>query len=191
MMSFRTLLAAAATTLLLSPALPPVLSPAQAEDHPEGIHVHDAYARSMGGIGASGAVFFTIHNNTATDERIVAARADVAAKIELHTHIMDAEGVMRMVEIEGGIALPAGGMHLLERGADHVMLMGLTVELKDGDIVPVTLVMESGTEVAFEAVIDNARMPDQGKGMMHGKPEDAGMGHGHGDGHGHGHGSGG
>ena len=27
--------------------------PAFAEDHPETFHVHDAYARSMGGIGAS------------------------------------------------------------------------------------------------------------------------------------------
>lgn len=155
MMSFRTLLVAAAAALSLSPAL----APAFAEEHPKGLHVHDAYARSMGGIGASGAVFFMIHNNGETNLRIVGARADVAQKVELHTHTMTADGVMQMTEIEGGVPLMAGAMHAFERGGDHVMLMGLTRELKDGDVVPVTLVMEDGTEFSFDAVVDNARKP--------------------------------
>lgn len=166
MTAFRTLFAAAAAVLALC-------VPALAEEHPDGIHIHDAYARSMGGVGASGAVFFMVHNHTEADERLVAARADVAQKVELHTHKEGADGVMQMIQIEGGIPLAAGDMHELARGGDHVMLMGLTRELKDGDVFPLTLVFESGTEVAVEVTVDNARKP--GAGMMnHGEG-----GHGH------------
>lgn len=158
--------------------------PALADEHPDGMHVHDVYARSMGGLGASGAVFFMIHNNSETDDRLIAARADVAERVELHTHIEDANGVMQMREIEGGIAVPAGAMHELARGGDHVMLLGLTRELADGDRFPLTLVFETAGELTVEAVIDNARKPAAGS-HDHGS-------HDHGaHGHGHGHGSGG
>lgn len=172
MLSRRIVLAAALAALTA-----PVLAPAQAEEHPEGFHVHDAYARSMGGVGASGAVFMMLHNNGATDDRLVGAKSDVAAKLELHTHKMTAEGVMQMLEIEGGIPLAAGEAHVFERGADHVMLMGLTRELKDGDVFPLTLVFESGAEFTFDVAVDNARKPDaMGEGMMEGQDH----GHSHG-----------
>ena len=154
MLSRRTFLAAAAAVLTLSPAL--------AEDHPAQIHIHDAYARTMGGVGASGAVFFMVHNNATTDDRMIDARSDVAKMVQLHTHIMDDQGVMKMVHVEEGFALPAGAMHELKRGGDHVMLMGLQKDLKDGDSFPLTLVFESGAEVTLEVTVDNARMPATG-----------------------------
>lgn len=162
---------AALTAAFLS--LSAVAPMANAEDHAEAMHVHDAYAR----LGAmSGGVFFMIHNNTATDDRLVGARTDLARKVELHTHKEDAAGVMAMVEIEGGVALPSGEMHAFERGGDHVMLMGLTAELKDGDVIPLTLVFESGAEVALEVPVDNVRKP--GAGMMdHSGHMSGGMGH--------------
>jgi copper(I)-binding protein len=172
-MTFHKSIAALAATLLLA-------LPVAAENHPDGMHVHDIYARSSGAMGASGAVFFMVHNNTDTDDRLIAAASDVAARVELHTHIEDENGVMQMREVEEGFPLPAGEMHALERGGDHVMLMGLTRELKDGDSFPLTLIFEKAGDMVIEAVVDNARKPAAG-GMM---------GHDHGHGHG-GHGSGG
>lgn len=154
-MSIRTLLAATAATLCLA-------LPAMAQEHPDGMHVHDVYARSNGAIGGSGAIFFMMHNNTETDDRLISAAAPVAEKVELHTHIEDENGVMQMREIEGGIALAAGDMHEMARGGDHVMLMGLTTELKDGDTFPLTLTFEQAGEVTVEAVVDNARKPGEG-----------------------------
>ena len=178
-MTFRLSLAALAATLFLS-------IPATAEEHPEGMHVHDIYARSMGQVGASGAIFFMIHNNSTTDDRLVSAASDVAERVELHTHKEDANGVMQMLHVEEGFAIPAGEMHALARGGDHVMLLGLTRELKDGDTFPVTLIFEAAGEVVIEATVDNARKPEEGGMMM-----DHGDGHDHG-GHGHsGHGTGG
>lgn len=166
--------AAAALALMLA-------APALAQEHPEGLHIHDVYARSNGAVGGSGAVFFMIHNNTETDDRLIAVATDVAQKAELHTHVESADGVMQMVQIEGGIALPSGEMHELARGGDHIMLMGLTRALKDGDQFSLTLTFEKAGAVQIEATVDNARKPGEGGMMM----DHDGMGDGHG-GHDHG-----
>lgn len=157
-MSFHAKLAATAAALFL------VVLPVAAQEHPEGMHIHDVYARSNGQEGGSGAVFLMIHNNTETDDRLVAVTAPVAQKAELHTHVESADGVMQMQAIEGGVALPAGEMHEFARGGDHVMLLGLTQALKDGDTFPLTLTFEQAGEITVEAVVDNARKP--GEGMM-------------------------
>ncbi|AWD21274.1 copper chaperone PCu(A)C [Fuscovulum blasticum] len=162
MLSRRLFLTAAAVVLSLS-------APLRAEDAQ--IHVMDPYARTMGGIGASGAAFFMLHNMGTTDDRLVGARADVAQRVELHTHVMNAEGVMSMVEVKDGFPVPAGGTHELKRGADHVMLMGLTRELKQGDSFPLTLVFESGAEITVDVPVDNDRKPAEGgMDMTHGAP---------------------
>ena len=152
----RKFCAAAAATLALSMPL---------FAHGPEIAAHDAYARA-GGIGKSGAVFLMIDNTGHEDDRLIAARSDVAARVELHTHKDMGDGVMKMMEVEEGFAVPAGGSHALARGGDHVMLMGLTQELKDGDPVTVTLVFEKAGEVVIEAAVDNAR---KGEGAMMGQ----------------------
>ena len=152
MTPFKTLLAAAAAALAIG-------APMQAEDHPEGMHIHHIFARTAGGIGASGAVFFMMHNNTATDDRLISVATDVAKLAELHTHSETADGVMQMSKIEEGIPLLAGEMHELARAGDHVMLMGLTVDLKQGDTFAVTLTFEIAGEVVIEATVDNDRKP--------------------------------
>jgi copper(I)-binding protein len=176
-MSFQSKLAAAAAALILC-ALP-----VAAQEHPEGMHIHDVYARSNGQEGGSGAVFLMMHNNSETDNRLIGVASPVAEKVELHTHIESADGVMQMIQIEGGIALAAGEMHEFARGGDHVMLMGLTQALADGDTFPLTFIFEQAGEITVEAVVDNARKP--GEGMMdhsgHGDMDHSG----HGDGHDH------
>jgi len=162
MNSFKTLCAAAAVLFAL---------PAFAN---EGLQVSDPYARSMGGIGASGAIFLQIANPTDADDRLVSAASDVADKVELHTHIAGADGVMQMIEVPEGFPVPAQEGHSLQRGGDHIMLMGLTRALKDGDMITVTLTFEKAGEVVVEVPVDNARKPDaMGMGM--------GMGHKHGN----------
>lgn len=134
-----------------------------AQDHPVSLHVHDVYARLS---AMSGAVFFTIHNNGLADDRLIGARTVVARKAELHTSMEDANGVVSMVRLVDGVALPSGEMHAFERGGDHLMLMGLTGAVTEDNLIPLTLIFESGTEVALTAPVDNARKDNTG--MMHG-----------------------
>lgn len=146
-------------TLALGGAMALLALPAFAGD--VAISIEDAYARS----GAkSGAAFFVIMNKSDTDDRLVAASTDAAPRVELHTHIEDENGVMKMREVEAGFPVPAGGMHALERGGDHVMFMGLDQPLPEGESISVTLTFENAGDVVVEIPVDNDRKPKHGHG---------------------------
>lgn len=123
----------------------------------EGITLRDAYVRVSGAMAKSGAAFMVIENAGAEADRLVAARSDVAEKVELHTHKQGADGVMQMVEVPEGFAIPATGAHELARGGDHVMFLGLTRPLVQGDVVQVTLTFEKAGELAVEIPVDLTR----------------------------------
>ena len=131
------------------------------------IAVDDPYARVSTKMSKSGAAFMIIENSGDEDDRLVDARSDIAKKVELHTHKDDGNGNMAMVHVEEGFVIPAGGKHMLMRGGDHVMFMGLKQSLNHGDVVTVTLVFEKAGEVALEVPVDLERKPVHG--MQHGK----------------------
>ncbi len=133
--------------------------------------VHDPYARSSTSKSTSGAAFMVLKNMGAEDDRLIAARSDIAKKVELHTHKEDANGVMKMMQIQGGIAVPAGGEHMLMRGGDHVMFMGLTQGLEQGDMISLTLTFEKAGDMTIEVPVDLARKPGE---HMHGMKHKSG-----------------
>jgi copper(I)-binding protein len=130
------------------------------------IEIADAYARSASPMAKSGAAFIVIRNTDDTADRLIGAASDAAAKTELHTHISGDNGVMRMVHVEEGFELPAGGMIEMKRGAEHVMLMGLTDPMEEGETVTITLTFEKAGDMVVEVPVDLERQ-DHG-GMNHG-----------------------
>lgn len=126
------------------------------------ITIEDAYARSAGARAMAGAAFFEIHNAGDEDDRLIAAASDVSKRVELHTHIENDAGVMQMVEVEEGFAVPAGGMHALARGGDHVMFMGLNGGWENGDLLTVTLTFEKAGDITVEIPVDLDRKPGMG-----------------------------
>lgn len=120
------------------------------------IEIVDPYALSAGMNAKSGAAFFTIRNMGDTDDRLIDAKSDAAARVELHTHIME-DGIAKMRQVEDGFPIPAESEHLLMRGADHVMFMGLNEPFVDGKMVAVTLVFESGLTLDVEIPVDLGR----------------------------------
>lgn len=133
------------------------------------------WARASAAMARAGAAFMQI-TNAGTEDRLVAAAADVSERIELHTHIME-DGVMRMREVEGGIAIGAESDTMLEPGGLHVMFLGLDGPFEEGTSFPLTLTFEQAGEVTVDVQV---RSP--GAGAMEGRGH---SGHGHGD-HGHG-----
>lgn len=134
----------------------------------DGIQIKDPYARAASPSAKAGAVFMMLSNESGQDDRLIAARTDAAKRVELHTHQETGDGVMKMTEIEA-IELPAGATHHLMRGADHVMLMGLTGPLEQGAEIEVTLVFEKAGEMTLTVPIDNERKPAKGAhGQGHG-----------------------
>jgi hypothetical protein len=72
--------------------------------------------------------------------KLVGASSPVAGVVELHEMKL-VDNVMRMRAIDA-LDLPAGKPVELKPGGYHVMLMDLARDLKEGEIVPVTLVIE-------------------------------------------------
>ena len=118
--------------------------------------VKDAFALVSSKMAKAGAAFVSIKNETGTDDRLVAVRSDIAKRVELHTHQMTGN-VMKMVHIKEGFELPAGEMLHMERGGNHIMMMGLNTPLQEGDSVHMTLVFEHSGEVMVMAPVGSMK----------------------------------
>lgn len=145
-MTFKTTLAAGLATLAFA-------MPAFASD----ITIEDAFARASGMSAKAGAAFFTINNTGETDDRLIDASSDISKVVELHTHKDMGDGIVKMMHVPEGFAIPAGGSHRLKRGADHVMFMGLNAPMHDGDMITVTLTFEQAGDVTVEIPVDLQR----------------------------------
>jgi len=131
------------------------------------ISIDDAYARSSGKTAKAGAAFMVISNEGRVDDRLIGARSEAAARVELHTHKINDEGVAQMLHVEEGFAIPAGEAHTLQRGGDHVMFMGLTQPFEQGAMVPVTLIFETAGAVEVEIPVDLERQDHGAAGHTH------------------------
>ncbi len=144
------------STLAGAFALGLLAAPVLAQD----ITIQDAYMRTSGPMAKTAAAFMHIQNAADSDDRLVGARSDIAAKVETHTHITSDDGVMKMRRVDGGFVIPAQGEHVLARGGDHLMFMGLNTSLKDGDSVHVVLVFENAGEIEIDIPVDLNRSPE-------------------------------
>lgn len=146
-----------AATLLVS-------SPLSAADYTLGdLTVSDPYSYATAPNAMVGAGYFTITNAGSADDRLIAVRADYD-KVELHNVIVDDKGVAKMIEQEGGIAVPAGATVELKRGGLHTMFIGLRGDqFEVGEMIPATLVFETAGEVDVEFMVQERT----GGAMMH------------------------
>lgn len=120
----------------------------------EGIAIVHSYARANGASAKAGAAFMVIENYTDDDDHLTSITANVSRKAELHTHTMDANGVMKMGPIAGGLTVPAHSQVELKRGGNHVMMMGLNRSLNQGDVVTLSLTFEKAGDVVVEVPVD-------------------------------------
>ena len=101
-----------------------------------------SYACAAGG---NCGVFMSIANPNNQADTLVSARSDVAPRVELHTMVKDDQGSMKMQQVPN-IPLPPTGTVELKPGALHVMMFGLTKDLKEGDTFNVTLKFDKAGE---------------------------------------------
>lgn len=120
--------------LVIITALSAIASVSQAQ-----VVVKDAWIRATVPQQKTGGVFLQIESSS--DARLVDAHSDAAASAELHEMKLD-NNIMRMRAIDQ-LALPAGKAVTLKPGGYHLMLMGLKNQVKVGDVIPLTLVIEN------------------------------------------------
>ncbi|MFO1273603.1 MAG: copper chaperone PCu(A)C [Rubrivivax sp.] len=104
---------------------------------------------------------------SANGGKLVSASSPVAGVVEIHEMAMEGN-VMKMRAIPG-LDLPAGKAVDLKPGGYHVMLMDLKQQLKAGDTVPVTLVIEGkdGKRETVEVKAPVKQLAASHDGMKH------------------------
>ncbi|MGV8894311.1 MAG: copper chaperone PCu(A)C [Burkholderiaceae bacterium] len=74
------------------------------------------------------------------DARLIEVRSSAASAVEIHQMSMN-NNIMKMRAVPG-LDLPAGKTIDLKPGGYHIMLINLKQQIKEGNLVPVTLVVE-------------------------------------------------
>ena len=138
-------------------------------------------------VGAKAAAgYMGISNEGDRPDRLIAVETPVAKSAMLHQSTVNADGVATMSHVDG-IEVPAVDTVMLEPGGYHIMLMGLTQPLVEGQMVPGVLVFEHAGRVEIEFMIDprggidhstmdhtamgqGADQPAGGHGLNHGAP---------------------
>ncbi|MCB1476222.1 MAG: copper chaperone PCu(A)C [Rhodobiaceae bacterium] len=117
------------------------------------------------------AAYLSLTGKDGKDDRLVSVSIPVAERTELHTMTMDG-GVMKMRPLENGIEIEAGKTVELKPGGMHVMLIGLTRPIVDGERAKGLLTFEKAGEIEVEFVMQTMKdaMSGEGQhgGMQHG-----------------------
>ena len=103
------------------------------------VQVTDAWVRAtVPGQPSSGA-FMTVTADS--DSKLLSVASPVAKDVQIHEMTMKND-VMSMGPVKS-VDLPAGKAVSFDPNGYHVMLMGLTAQLKEGESVPLTLTVEN------------------------------------------------
>lgn len=124
--------------ILRAAALLPLLSFALFPAHAQ-VTVKDPWVRATVAAQRTTGAYMQI--TAAEDARLVEVRSPVAGLVEIHEMKMD-KGVMMMRALPKGLHLPAGKTVALKSDGIHLMLLDLKQAVKEGDVLPLILVIE-------------------------------------------------
>lgn len=110
-----------------------------------------AWAAETPRVAKTGAAYFTMANGGPKADYLISVTSPIAQNVALHAHRM-VGNVMQMAPVLG-IAIPSGQTVALKPGGRHVMLIGLSKPLKDGDKIPLTLSFKHSGTVQVVAVV--------------------------------------
>ncbi|HEX6144644.1 MAG TPA: copper chaperone PCu(A)C [Geminicoccaceae bacterium] len=137
------------------------------------IHLDDAWVRVSLGAVPNSAAYMTIRSDA--PDRLTGASSPAAKRVELHTTTMHA-GVSQMRRLQA-VEVGPGSPAVLQPGGMHLMLLGLTGRLEEGDAIRLDLEFEQAGTVAVEVPVRGLRA---GGGSGHGPGGHGSGGHGSG-----------
>ena len=115
-----------------------------------GITVTDAWARPSAGTDAS-AAYFTIHNDSATNDVLTAVSTPIATA-EMHETMAGDSGMMGMQPMSD-VAIPAGKTVEFKPGGLHVMLTKPAAPIQAGQTIQLTLTFQKAGQVTVTAQV--------------------------------------
>jgi copper(I)-binding protein len=104
--------------------------------------------------GENTAFYFDASNGGDAEVAVVSATSDIATRYALHeTEMVDGQMEMKAVP-DQQVAVPAGETVSFEPGGLHVMIMGLTTDLQEGDSVDFTIGFDADCSIDVEAPVE-------------------------------------
>lgn len=118
-------------------------------------------------MSGTGAVYLVVQNLGDEADRLVAGTTPVAQAVEFH-NIVQAEGVMQMRPLPDGVDVPAGNQVAFAPGGYHIMLIGLTEDLRNGMTFELMLEFERAGSVAVPVQVQPRAAPEDGEAITSG-----------------------
>jgi copper(I)-binding protein len=137
------------------------------------VEVSGPWARASSAMAAAGAAYLTIDNTGSAADALTRVASPAATTVEIHETVAmpgatpadgmgtgspmpsasgDAGPMLGMQPV-ARLEIPAGGTVELKPGSYHIMLIGLTRELKAGDTIELTLTFEKAGDVKVSAEV--------------------------------------
>ena len=123
--------------------------------------ITQAWSRATPGGARVAGGYLTIENKGSLPDSLLSGSTNAARKIEIHEMALE-KGIMTMRPIDGGLFIEAGKTVKFEPGGRHLMLIGLTAPLTEGDQVSVSLAFEQAGPVTVPFAVQGigGRAPD-------------------------------
>jgi len=123
------------------------------------IQISGVWARQSPMAATNGAAYMVIENKGNEDDALIGADADVSDVVEIHEMVIDENNVMHMKPVEGQrLVIPAKSKVELKPGGYHIMFIGLKDQLKEGDVIDITLKFEKSGERKVQAPVKKMEM---------------------------------
>jgi copper(I)-binding protein len=115
------------------------------------VEVTAAWARATPPGAEIGAAYVTIANRGGFEDRLLGAATPAARSVTIHQSLEES-GVATMRPVDAP-RIPVGGALEMQPGGTHLMLMGLSAPLRQGEVIPVTLRFERAGDVTLQVPI--------------------------------------
>ena len=129
--------------------------------------VHPFATPTVPGARNGAAYFARLENKGAQPDRLLRASTPAADRVELHRMNVDAEGVMRMREVDAIVLAPRSTLLMRPGQGVHLMLIGLREPLREGATFPLTLEFERGGTAEVKVVVQQPRATDAAPSHTH------------------------
>lgn len=120
------------------------------------LSVEHPVAKAVSETAMTSAGFFSITNSGDKDDTLIEVRADFP-RVEMHDTMTDDAGVAKMMKMMS-VPIAAGDTVMFERGAKHIMFMGLGgIALNEGDTFDAVLVFENAGELKIHFNVEDMK----------------------------------
>ncbi|MEZ5498047.1 MAG: copper chaperone PCu(A)C [Steroidobacteraceae bacterium] len=136
------------TGLLLLALVAPIATALTAE---AGLRVDHAWLRNAGPGGRIAVIYLQLHNTSRKPIVVTAVEVPIATSAQIHRSSV--VGGMTRMRPEPRVVVPAGRSVQFAPGGLHIMLMGLSRPLRDGERIPLRLLTESNGTIHAVALV--------------------------------------